>query len=811
MILNMTSYKKLFIGFSTFITVFFAEIAINLACGGETDPYDYYINYFHSDVSGDEYSPFFFTQLSFLYGDKDTHSESDINSEEWAKYLQVKKEDVEKTMYKSDAATNLLLSKLDQQSISSLPDSLQQNTFIQALGKNKKAAQYFSFAKSCEPLANSTSDYWNPVPRDTAGMISAAKQALDLVSSSHSDAFIKLRYAYQSARMYHYAAQYQECRNVYDKLIKTNKTTSAVKGWSMALYAGATRRLGIRSESAYLFSKVFESNPERRILAYRNYYNISPSTDSVLRFAKNNTERATIWAIEGFGNPTKDLKSLEEVYKNDPKSPINGALLVREINKLEGNILNGSSNYYYYNSPNNADSLKKVNLKHLTLVKNFALKLAEEKKYGQPELGTLTAAYLSWMENKGTEASSYLSKLDFPKLPERLKDQYRITDLLIKADQIKKGSPFNPNDLLPGLKWLDEKRFEENKPKPGQTYDDWGGYNKAFSLSARNLYQDILAPAYLKMGDTARAAMAMVKGDIRSSSLKNKDLFSNMSSTTIEYWQEALSPTTLLSIEKYRVTPPQDNLDGLLAGSIKQLNQDDFYELLGTSYLRTHNYKNALVWLQKINPKHQYFSASNWYEGDEGRLYPNAFIETIRDYPKQNGSKTGGLNKKTFAMEMLRLQKLVTSDPKNAAANYYKMANALYQTGYFGNSWGLISYSWSSYDNVIPPKYDYEKDYKQALTAKRLYLKARILTTDQNLKAKCTFMLAKCTQKMITPGKYPDYLYTYLNGKVTYKDYLDANLANPYYKEFSTKYTKTPFYQIAQGECSYFREFINRN
>lgn len=804
----MTTSRKLFIGFSVFLTAFFAEIAINIACGGEEDPYDYYTNYFHSNIAGDDYSPFFFTQLSFLYGEKDPQSEEDINSSEWAKYLDIQKEDVKQVMYKSNEATSQLLNKLDQMPVGNLPDSLQKNAFIKALAKDKKVMQYFVFAKRCEPLATSTGDYWNPAPRDTSGMENAAKQAQDLINSSRADAFIRLRYAYQAARMYHYAGQYQNSRNIYDQFIKNNKTASAVKGWSMSLYAGAGKRLGIRSESAYLFSRVFESNPERRILAYRNYNNINPSTDSVLRFAKSNTERATIWAIEGFGNPDGDLKSLEEVYKNDPKSPVNGVLLVREINKLEGALLNTSRNDRA--STKTEDSLKTANLKHLTLVKNFALKLASEKKYSQPELGTLTAAYLSWMENKGTLASSYLAKLDFDKLPERFKDQYRITDLLIKADMIKKGSPFNVNDLMPNLKWLDEKRFEENKPKPGQPDYEWGGYGKAFSLSARNLYQDILAPAYLKMGDTARAALSMLKGDVRVLNPKKNDLFGNMGYATIQYWQRALGPSALLAIEKLRIAPPQNNFDGFLAKTLHQLNKDDFYELLGTSYLRKRDYKNALTWFQKINPKHQYFTPSNWYEGEDAKIYPNAFIETIRDYPKKNGSKTGGLNKKTFAMEMVRLQKLVTADPKNAAANYYKMGNALYQTGYFGNSWSLISYEWSSYDNTTAPKYEYEMDYKQALTAKRLYMKARILATDENLKAKCTFMLAKCTQKLIMPGEYPNYLYSYLNNsKVKYKEYLAANLSNPYYKELSEKYAKTPFYQIAQGECSYFREFIH--
>lgn len=80
----MKTFKKLSLIFSVFLITFFGEIAVNLACGGEIDPYDYYISYFHNNIEGDEYSPFAYNQMVYLNSETDIESEPDINSREWA-------------------------------------------------------------------------------------------------------------------------------------------------------------------------------------------------------------------------------------------------------------------------------------------------------------------------------------------------------------------------------------------------------------------------------------------------------------------------------------------------------------------------------------------------------------------------------------------------------------------------------------------------------------------------------------------------------------------------------------------------------
>lgn len=534
--------------------------------------------------------------------------------------------------------------------------------------------------------------------------------------------------------------------------------------------------------------------------------------DEVLKLAKNNDEKATILAINGFGEPTYNLKTLKAVYKLSPKSLLNGALLVREVNKLEEKIIRSEQiakdfpTIYYERWDNaiNKDSLRNVGLSDLKNVKAFALQLANEKKYPQPELGTLTAAYLLWIEKKDALANTYLKKLDPTKLPERLRDQYHIIDLLLKARNIKVGNDFNEAELIPTLKWLDKKRFAENAKKPAQEYYyNWGNAENRFTKTTRNFYQQILAPSYLKKGDTAKAAIAMLKGDAGHRNFLKQVKLKDMSFQTITFWQKRLTPKTMGRLAKYRSAKKFKGLDSLLAMSAKSVTKDDFYELYGTAYLRDHQYGSALKMLNKISPKYKYLDTDDWYFNDS-IFYSNPFVETIRDYPKQHVSAKEAFNKKTFVKKMIRLQKLTVSDKKNAAVYYYKMANAIYQTGYFGNSWFLISYDWTSFDNFNRIQYAFEMDYKKAYTAKKWYTKARSLSKDANFKAKCTFMLAKCEQHQIPRSSETGY---YIHNK-DYKIFIRANINNPNFKELKIKYSKTPFYQTVLGECSYLRDFI---
>lgn len=804
------NWKKSLLFCVSFSLVYFGEIVVNVACGGEVDPYDYYISYFHNDVQGKEYEQFNYTDWQYLYHDEEKVNEYDLNSREWADYLKVKKEDVHQIMYTSDSATNVQLVNLTKKTFNTYSDSIKNNSFVKALVKNKTALAYFKFAKSCEPLAVADYDRWEADGRDSTKMVAKGEEALRLLKTVKKDDFLKLRYAYQAVRMYHYAQNYETCKATYQQYVAPLKSDGLAKGWAMAVYAGSVRYGGRPIEAAYLYSKVFASNEERRVQAYKNFHYTSATVDEVLPFAQNDMEKANIIAMASFGNPEEDLESLKKVYEYAPTSLLNGTLLVREVNKLEQqlNVNGGLTGNYYYNwvEPKEADSIRKNYLQQLEQTRAFALKLAADKKYPESQLGIITAAYLSWLKEDDSAANELLQQLNPVKLEERYQNQYRIIALLINARKIKEGSSFNENELLPTLKWLDEKRKRTIKPtiyneKEYTPNYDWSRENK-FITTTRNFYQQLLAPSYLKMGDTARAALAMLKGDDIYEQKKDSRFSSNMNYQTLEFWQKYLSVVTLAKLENRYQLVQKDDFDGWLNSRFLKLSKDDFYELFGTAYLRNHQYEKTIDCFKKLYKDYPFFTPSDW---DVDTLHADPFITTINDYPKQYGVENKKYNKLTFAMEMLHLEKLTVSDKKNAAQYYFKMANGVYQTGYFGNAWALISYSWSSYSNYEKPSFVYDGDYKLAKKAKQWYLKARSLSKDAEFRAKCTFMLAKCDQKEKVNGLLS--VNTWWDRDAQNQLY-GLNRSNPYFKELQQGYAKTKYYQRAVEECSYLSDFI---
>ncbi|WP_113662936.1 hypothetical protein [Pedobacter nanyangensis] len=796
------NWKKSSIFCISFLTVFFGEIVVNIACGGEIDPYDYYISYFHNDVQGKEYSQFNFTDYQYLYHEEESVDEYDLNSAEWAKYLKAKKEDVREVMYGSKA----LPENLDEKNIRQLPQEMQQNTFVKALAKNKDALKYFAFALRCEPLATVSYDAWNPVERDTAQLVDRAEEALKQLEEVKKDRFLKIRYAYQAMRMYRYAENYEACKAVYKQYVAPTSSTDLAKGWAMAVYAGAVRYSGNPIEAAYLFAKVFNSNPERRVQAYKNFHYTSATVNEVLPFAKNNEEKAHIWAIASFGNPSYDLNALEKVYANVPNSLMNGTLLVREVNKLEKNLNTPAGfikNYYDEEDEKNKDEVRKANLQQLELTKAFALKLASDKKYPEPELGIISAAYLNWLKKDDLAAASLLKQLNPATLAPRYGNQYQLINLLINARKIKQKSTFNANELLPTLKWLDEKC--KIKQPVGQD-DDLNSSENRYLNTARNFYQELLVPTYMKMGDTARAALLMLKGDVTRDTAKTGRFSNQMSWNTLEFWRNYLSAATLTKLEKKFAKTNEGTFDAFLQEDLQKLNRSDFYELLGTAYLREHQYQKALKCFDKLSPQHEFTTPEDWYGG--GALYANPFITTLNDYPKQFTSKIKTYNKKTFAKEMLRLEKLIVSDKKNAAQYYFKMANGVYQTGYFGNSWIFISYVWSSYSINEKPIYIYDNDFKLAKTAKKWYLKARSLSTDPEFRAKCTFMLAKCEQKQKANDALSSFKWYHneYSNRINQLHYLNRN--NIYFSALKQHYANTAYFKKVGNECSYLSDFL---
>ena len=137
------------------------------------------------------------------------------------------------------------------------------------------------------------------------------------------------------------------------------------------------------------------------------------------------------------------------------------------------------------------------------------------------------------------------------------------------------------------------------------------------------------------------------------------------------------------------------------------------------------------------------------------------------------------------------------------------MANGIYQSSYWGNSWMLQDYWWSGNDglNNKHKEGSWQKEYYGVFKAEQLYLKAKELSKDENFKARCVWMASKCSQKQnIIPG-YGDFADYDLYDKAS--AYYAKNIRkNKYYAEFSEGYGKTSFFKEVFNNCVYLKDYI---
>ncbi|WP_270088774.1 hypothetical protein [Sphingobacterium sp. SYP-B4668] len=801
----MMSYKKSLIFFSLFLAAYFGEIAVNIACGPEIDPYDNQTTYFLPNIETGSYSAFQYIPYKFLYTENEPQSEAAINLDEWRDYLgkRVKKEDIQFLMYQADSLTIATLNQAI--GVEHLADSVAQNTFAQTLLKKKysNAKAYFLFTKKAEYLTFIPYNYWDPSPVNYSEILSLAEEAEEKIGTVQGDRFLKLRYAYQAARLYLYAKEYEKSMSIYEHYIAPTHSKSAVMGWAMSNYAGAKRWNGQLAEAAFLYAKVFSSNPERRVLAYKNFNYIDVPIDEVESLTTTNADRISLAAILGFSTSDMTMEYLQTCFDLDKRNEAIGMLLTREINKIEGQLITPYSlswpNYNLYIQQEDKDRVTQ----HAEEVKNFALKLSGKQK----GLGVLSASYISWLQGNNDEAKVLLKRIDINKLASPQSDQYQVNKMLTQLTDWQKDATVHQEGLVETLAWLSEKSKTEatGKDNPRDYYSAYFA-DAPYSLIGKNILSNILVPQYLAKGDTAMASLSALKADVFSNhGIVQDTLEKNFSYGTELFWKKYLSPKSILEIRDYLESPEkQQGVTKYILDGITKTDQNALTELLGTAYLRIHDYANAVKSLKQLPKTYVYQSFNDYYADQE--VYAKPFITMNNDYPKDRGSQP--YYKLDFAKQMLQLQEKANAekDLDKLANIFFMMANGVYQTSTFGNSWMMVSYEWSSTDAHSKPELGWEYDYLQARQAKVWYEKARSLSKNQEFRARCTFMLAKCEQKEFVYPQEGRWAYYEIFSQSPFYQY---SVHNKYFAELQKGYAQTEFYQSAMRACSYLRDFIN--
>jgi hypothetical protein len=776
-----------------------------IGCGPDADPYDYYTSFFHQNLPDAKgFRPFYYTGYNFLYDETEPASTTEVLSNEWAVYCG-------KPVTPSDAKSfvaeyawkdlNTLYQYLEKNQPLKIPDSVQQNSmtshFIRS--KNLEALGYLMFAKKAEPFVAGGAETWESPVRDSVKMDKLIKAGFQLYNVAKED-FIKQRYLYQVLRLAHYSGRYKEVIEWYDKFSTSLNSTSIIQPLSLALKAGALFRTGQNKEAAYLFSKAFAANDVKRISNFIGFnwsINHQQDREGYLSLCKTNTEKADMLAMFTMNSSNYEIKAMKEVYQLDPSNEMLEVLAVREINKMEEQYLSpllqkekGSKEFLFYWTETKSDSALTENSK---AAKDYMLFLHEAaakglvKNVGLFENG---AAYMAFMIKDYTAAKNYLAAASKMKLNQKLKDQWALTNLLVTINEKEKIDAVFEEQLLPSIHWLEAKAITEKPEKVG--YDEIQQWKRFY----RNLMTDILAARYRQQGDHHKEVLCIGAADFI---MKNTSDYYSYSNAT-DFLHNNLISKDVEKLYALLDDKQPGKFDSYLINH-NSLTKTAVVDFAGTAYLRDNDYANAITWFKKSTDKKSL------------AINTNPFADLLYDRDEQLPNEVKFTTTKlAFAIEMQRLQKLAETDKPNAAKYLYKIANGLYNMTYYGHAWSLVQYYRSGSDGYTIPDNatSFQKEYYGCFKAQEYFEKAMTATADKNFKARCLFMMAKCSQKNIHQPQYGEFGDKYDQYSKAQDSYLLSFKNNKYFPRLTKEFGNTPFYKEAFNSCSYLRDFVKK-
>ncbi len=290
-------------------------------------------------------------------------------------------------------------------------------------------------------------------------------------------------------------------------------------------------------------------------------------------------------------------------------------------------------------------------------------------------------------------------------------------------------------------------------------------------------------------------------------------------------------------------------INSLISDSEKENDRwalTQLYELKGTYFLRTGDFKEAVKWYDRVDEsyctidsiydyeKGAYFHPQpdqfNGYSGISPLIFSNGFkrlfsvpaASQLTDQLYTNYEYLNKYqNKETLTKSLLKLEKESKNNNEKGLCAAYLLANYYYNIsphGYYRNipryssSNGYISYYGNTNDfpDIKFPDFSKEYNYKNfdnyplviSYMSKALELYERVVeyTTNRELKARALFMASSCVMDLHVPNWY----YS-INSKT---DKSDCEQVNIYFRKLAADFNDTQFYQEAVRECKYFEYYV---
>lgn len=309
--------------------------------------------------------------------------------------------------------------------------------------KSDKAFSFFEFiyfAKKIEKSSIVSKYSWNYNDATVPLVDNQIIDQLLLKYENSTNSFVKNRYWFQTIKAYFYSSQKENLIPFFEKT-KNSEPKNTLYYRAISYCAGLYKQQNNTAKANYLYSIIFDYNPENRAEIANNFYiKDNKSFYKSLSFTKNDKEKIALWTLYGFRADKKI--AIEEIYKLNPKSSHLDYLLPRLINDEEKRLNSLINSPIFLNEKKTKDN---IDMDIVSLVNQ----IAAEGKTSNPDLWKIASGYLSIFYNVPLAKD----KFETLKTNKNLDDEIKVLKLLCKIAELGEHN-FSNKLIYTELDWL---------------------------------------------------------------------------------------------------------------------------------------------------------------------------------------------------------------------------------------------------------------------------------------------------------------------------------------------------------------------
>ncbi|MCW3125288.1 MAG: putative lipoprotein [Bacteroidetes bacterium] len=705
---------------------------------------------------------FSFFNMKDVDNAKGVEADRQINVDEWYAYThhRIDKKSIYTLLYNTDPVAFLGAADHDTSFT-----NVYHNAFFRYLirPENKKLLDYMAIAKHGEffthadPVDPWDNDFNKPKPINSLhDPITAA------LADSGMDAFLRARYLYLDIRYSYYYPPYERDTILYGFSQVDEEYTelqrlpikTVVKGWAAYFNALYISMLGDTARGNYLLAQAFNMSNDKKSPIFRHF-----SVDLLgqsSRYVQNNSELANLYVLAAMHRAGDAIPHIEKIYHLDPSNQNLSFLMTREIAKLEDRMctpkytgIDAQIGYGYPRYRYEPFNYTTNDHAHMEKWKAFLKTALADSVPKDKFFFNLCMAHTLLIDEKPDEARTYLTEAkNYTPSDRELVYQYRLTDLAVFISQATVLDTKFENETVAAFRWLDRNRDHfENA-----------------DLALRQIHL-LLSYRYEKTGNIPRAIL--VRAGYNGYSQYNTvatGYYFDLDTSLYLYIQEratgADAEAFIKTVKGKTKTPFEKYYADVVAADTAECSAA--FDAAGSNYLREADWVSALRMFSRIPDSYW----ADDYRSNKMLTYLNAdpFVAHPFDNHALSHSmdSTKRYSKKAFTRHLV---KLLTNDI-NTPDSLLKIADAMYNMTYFGNSWILVRNSWSAFDNVfgrnewggsniLSPRY---YDYYACRRARQWYQRAYDTSQNKEIKAKAMLMMAQCDKNfsyLLSAGKKP--------------------------------------------------------